>query len=98
MPAGLDLGMIRGARKPNYTPLQQAVMMSMMWNDPHDGLGMWESKRGGLTLSFGGDITYEFLARHDFSLLIRSHEYHKDGYFYCQNRQCLTVFSAPNYW
>ena len=55
------------------------------------------SKRGGSTLAFGWDVTLDFLKTHGFSLLIRSHEYHRKGYFFCHNNLCLTVFSAPNY-
>lgn len=55
------------------------------------------SKRGQSSCSFGFDVTEKFLARHGFTFLIRSHEYHREGYFFCHNNTCLTVFSAPNY-
>lgn len=89
---------MKNAKKKELTPLQEFLKMSLMWNDPHDGPGMIGSKRGGLTHSFGSDVTFQFLRRHGFSMLIRSHEYHRDGFFYSQNKQCLTIFSAPNYW
>ena len=72
--------------------------MNLLWNDPQEGLGMAPSHRGGNTLSFGKDVTSDFLLRHNFSLLIRSHEYHAKGYFFCHDDLCLTIFSAPNYW
>ena len=90
--------MIENARKPFYTVEEQYLLMSMLWNDPHEGLGMKGSKRGGSTLSFGKDVTFDFLNRHNFNLLIRSHEYHMDGYFFMHDQACLTIFSAPNYW
>lgn len=98
LPYNFDLRMIKDASKPDYTPVQQVAAMAMLWNDPHDGYGMRGSNRGGATLSFGKDVTFDFLYRHNFKLLIRSHEYHKDGYFFCHDNFCLTIFSAPNYW
>ena len=97
LPEDFDLSTIRHASKPDYTFYEQGIARSLLWNDPHDGFGMRGSLRGGSTLSFGSDVTERFLARHGFTLLIRSHEYHKNGYFYSQNNKCLTVFSAPNY-
>ena len=88
---------MRLANKPFFTPHQQALAFGLLWNDPHEALGMRMSKRGGSTLAFGWDVTFSFLKRHGFSLLIRSHEYHRDGFFFCHNNLCLTVFSAPNY-
>jgi len=88
---------LRKAGKPNYTPFQQNLAYSLLWNDPHEGLGMRVSRRGGSTFAFGWDVTFDFLRRHGFTLLIRSHEYHREGHFFSHNNQCLTVFSAPNY-
>lgn len=88
---------LRGARKPDYKTLEKPLVYALLWNDPHEGRGMIPSRRGGSTFAFGSDITRDFLNRHQFELLIRSHEYHRDGFFYSQNGKCLTVFSAPNY-
>lgn len=88
---------LRRAKKPNFTLLEYALVYALLWNDPHEGLGMIPSRRGGTTLAFGWDVTVAFLNRHRFDLLIRSHEYHQDGYAFCHNNKCLTVFSAPNY-
>lgn len=97
LPEDFDLDALKNANKPEYTFYEQGLGMSLLWNDPHEGFGMKPSLRGGSTLSFGRDITQKFLLRHGFSLLIRSHEYHKDGFFYSHGKQCLTIFSAPNY-
>ena len=80
--------------------------MSLMWNDPHDGIGMmiYNNRKGGFfdnpgpPHSFGTDVTEDFLIRHNFILLIRSHEFCKQGFFKSHNNYCLTIFSAPNYW
>lgn len=80
--------------------------MSLLWNDPHDGFGMLvfnhrkrsTSDNYGPPHSFGVDITHDFLACYNYSLLIRSHEFCKHGFFMSHNDKCLTVFSAPNYW
>lgn len=54
------------------------------------------SKRG-LGYSFGPDYTEAFLKKNDLKLLIRSHEVKDEGFEYCHDDKCVTVFSAPNY-
>lgn len=74
------------------------MAMEMLWNDPAERVGMTGSTRGFPPLAcFGPDITASFLARHGLVLLIRSHEYCQDGFKLNHNKQCVTVFSAPNY-
>lgn len=97
LPKGFNIEQLRHASKPNYDVSQSKLAFELLWNDPHEGLGMRESKRGGYTFSFGSDITKSFLQRHELELLIRSHEYHREGYFFCHDNLCLTIFSAPNY-
>ena len=97
LPGYFNPNELKAANKPRYTEREQALGYALLWNDPHEGLGMRPSRRGGSTLAFGWDVTFAFLKRNGFDLLIRSHEYHHDGYFYCHNDLCLTVFSAPNY-
>jgi len=48
-------------------------MCDLMWADPQPSLGRSPSKRG-VGLSFGPDVTDDFLATNDLSLIIRSHE------------------------
>jgi len=97
LPDHFDVSIFRNTDKPNFNPVQLGLMTSLLWNDPFDGFGMRPSKRGGSALEFGLDVTLGFLKRHDFHLLIRSHEYASQGFFYSHDRRCLTVFSAPNY-
>ncbi len=70
----------------------------LRWNDPCDLPGMNCSSRGANIQTFGPDVTEDFLERHGFSLLIRSHQLVRDGYEFKHNGRLLTVFSAPNYW
>jgi diadenosine tetraphosphatase ApaH/serine/threonine PP2A family protein phosphatase len=70
----------------------------LRWNDPGNWPGMHVSERGFNIQCFGPDITKDFLERHDYRLLIRSHQLVPGGYHFGHNGLCLTVFSAPNYW
>jgi serine/threonine-protein phosphatase 5 len=97
LPDNFNLQFFRNAPKPNYDLFQLQDVMALLWNDPHEGSGMKPSKRGDSILAFGCDVTCSFLQRHNLVLLIRSHEYTSKGYFYCHDKRCLTVFSAPNY-
>lgn len=54
------------------------------------------SKRG-VGLSFGPDVTANFLERNGLKLVVRSHEVKDAGYEVEANGQLVTIFSAPNY-
>ena len=50
-----------------------------------------------VSFTFGEDVVSRFLERHDFDLLCRAHQVVEDGYEFFAKRQCVTLFSAPNY-
>jgi serine/threonine-protein phosphatase 5 len=77
-------------------PPDAGVMAELLWSDPQPQLGRWPSKRG-VAISFGPDVTADFCQRNDLALVVRSHEVKEQGYELHHNRQCITVFSAPNY-
>ena len=68
-----------------------------LWNDPIDKDGIHTNPRGPGTYRFGPDITRKFLTKNNLKLIIRSHEMVDEGFEWSQNKQCLTVFSAPYY-
>ena len=81
----------------SYSIYDNRTVMALLWNDPTNSKGYNRNIRGPNVFSFGPDITESFLAKHNLSLLIRSHECKIFGHQYTHNSKCLTVFSCPNY-
>lgn len=73
------------------------TVMDILWADPRDIVGFQESQRGEDIMTFGADVTSEFLKNNKLSLLIRSHEAKEKGFEWTHQAKCLTIFSAPNY-
>jgi serine/threonine-protein phosphatase 5 len=77
-------------------PPEKGLMCELLWSDPQPFKGRAPSKRG-VGVSFGPDVTQNFLATNNLSLVIRSHEVKDAGYEVDHGGKCITVFSAPNY-
>ncbi|XP_066911519.1 serine/threonine-protein phosphatase 5-like [Clytia hemisphaerica] len=80
----------------NRQPPDSGIMCELLWSDPQPQNGRAASKRG-TGVSFGPDITQNFLNRNNLEYIIRSHEVKDEGYEVAHNGKCITVFSAPNY-
>eukprot|EP01063_Lacrimia_lanifica_P023199 TRINITY_DN30686_c0_g1_i1.p2 TRINITY_DN30686_c0_g1~~TRINITY_DN30686_c0_g1_i1.p2 ORF type:complete len:489 (+),score=235.10 TRINITY_DN30686_c0_g1_i1:44-1510(+) len=72
------------------------LMSNMLWSDPMPMRGRAPNKRG-VGVSFGPDVTEEFLNTNGLEYMIRSHEVKDEGYVVEHDGKCITVFSAPNY-
>ncbi|GAB5367235.1 hypothetical protein AAMO2058_001212500 [Amorphochlora amoebiformis] len=92
---GVTLNDIRKINR-NRQPPESGLMCEVMWSDPQPFPGRAPSKRG-VGLSFGPDVTKKFLEENKLKMLIRSHEVKQEGYEVMHEGQCITVFSAPNY-
>mmetsp|Transcript_24890 Transcript_24890/g.32425 ORF Transcript_24890/g.32425 Transcript_24890/m.32425 type:complete len:497 (-) Transcript_24890:92-1582(-) len=77
-------------------PPESGLMCDLMWADPQAARGRAPSKRG-VGLSFGPDVTDNFLDTNDLKLVVRSHEVRDQGYEWEHPGKLVTVFSAPNY-
>jgi len=77
-------------------PPDEGLMSEIMWSDPQAMPGRAPSKRG-VGLSFGPDVTANFLERNNLKLVVRSHEVRDEGFEVEQGGKLVTVFSAPNY-
>jgi len=77
-------------------PPDEGLMSECMWSDPQPMNGRMPSKRG-VGLSFGPDVTANFLKQNGLKMVVRSHEVKDEGYEVEANGQLVTVFSAPNY-
>jgi serine/threonine-protein phosphatase 5 len=80
----------------NREPPEAGLMCDLMWADPQPNKGRAPSKRG-VGLSFGPDVTDNFLATNNLQLVVRSHEVRDEGYEWEHPGKLVTVFSAPNY-
>jgi len=77
-------------------PPDEGIMSEALWSDPQPMPGRAPSKRG-VGLSFGPDVTANFLKRNGLKLVVRSHEVKDEGYEVEASGQLITIFSAPNY-
>jgi len=77
-------------------PPDEGLMSELLWSDPQPMPGRAPSKRG-VGLSFGPDVTANFLERNGLKLVVRSHEVKDAGYELEAGGKLITVFSAPNY-
>lgn len=77
-------------------PPDEGLMSEILWSDPQAAPGRSPSKRG-VGLSFGPDVTANFLQRNGLKMVVRSHEVKDAGYELEADGKLITVFSAPNY-
>ena len=74
-----------------------------LWSDPSDSdaamrSGVHEGQRGDADIpEFGPDVTERFCAANRVSLVIRAHQFCKQGYKIMHSGRLITLFSARNY-
>merc|ERR1712008_123774 len=79
------------------------IVRNVLWSDPSDSdsamrKGVHENdERGGGVVEFGPDITRAFCEREGISVVIRSHQYVRQGYKVMHGGHLITLFSARNY-
>lgn len=93
---GVTLDMIKKINRFCEPPINGGLMSDMLWSDPQPLPGRGPSKRGQ-GMSFGPDITQQFLDLNKLEMVIRSHEVKQNGYEIEADGKLVTVFSAPNY-
>eukprot|EP01054_Gregarina_sp_Poly1_P000037 Gregarina_sp_Poly_1__36@NODE_1008_length_5371_cov_562_398190_g706_i0_p2_GENE_NODE_1008_length_5371_cov_562_398190_g706_i0NODE_1008_length_5371_cov_562_398190_g706_i0_p2_ORF_typecomplete_len334_score46_52Metallophos/PF00149_28/3_4e46Metallophos_2/PF12850_7/7_2e05STPPase_N/PF16891_5/0_031DUF4073/PF13285_6/0_16_NODE_1008_length_5371_cov_562_398190_g706_i021173118 len=71
-------------------------MCDLLWSDPDDRSGWGISPRGA-GYTFGQDISEQFNLRNGLNLIARAHQLVMEGYQWAQDKQVVTIFSAPNY-
>ncbi|CAN6441904.1 unnamed protein product [Victoria cruziana] len=71
-------------------------MCDLLWSDPDDRCGWGISPRGA-GYTFGQDIAAQFNHTNGLTLISRAHQLVMDGFNWCQDKNVVTVFSAPNY-
>ena len=78
------------------------AVLHAMWSDPSDSdagmrAGVHLGQRGGSIPEFGPDITKRFCERNGVEVVIRSHQFVKEGFKLMHSGHLLTVFSARDY-
>ena len=71
-------------------------MCDLLWSDPDDRCGWGISPRGA-GYTFGQDISEAFNHNNGLTLVARAHQLVMDGFNWSQERNVVTIFSAPNY-
>jgi len=89
---GVTLDDIRAIDR-NRQPPEEGIMADLLWSDPSPRPG----RRYGRWWMWGPDVTEAFFLDNGLELLIRSHEYHDEGYDIAHDGKVITIFSAPLY-
>ncbi|KAJ9453315.1 Serine/threonine-protein phosphatase 5 [Diplonema papillatum] len=91
---GVTIEMIN--KQNRFCDPDSGLLCHMLWSDPMNMPGRAPNKRG-VGVTFGPDVTREFLATNGLEYIVRSHEVKDEGYVVEHGGKCITVFSAPNY-
>lgn len=98
------LDQARQVERPIKSSTANPIVHACMWSDPNDGnessvatLGISKGSRGLKSVVFGRDCTTAFCERNNIDLVIRSHQFVKEGFKIGHQGHILTVFSARNY-
>ncbi|CAE7198751.1 unnamed protein product [Rhizoctonia solani] len=86
---------VRGIDRVQEVP-HEGPMCDLLWSDPDDRCGWGISPRGA-GYTFGQDISEAFNHNNGLTLVARAHQLVMEGYNWSQDRNVVTIFSAPNY-
>jgi serine/threonine-protein phosphatase PP1 catalytic subunit len=90
------LSQINELERPIEIP-DNGLLCDLLWSDPDARIKSWADSDRGVSCTFGSDVVFEFLEKHDLDLICRGHQVVEDGYEFFAKRRLVTIFSAPNY-
>lgn len=91
-----NMEQIKRIHRPVDIP-DQGLLCDLLWSDPDTEIQGWGENERGVSYTFGQDVVFTFLKKHELDLICRAHQVVEDGYEFFSKRQLVTVFSAPNY-
>jgi len=74
----------------------EGPLCDLLWSDP-DSRNGWGLSPRGAGYTFGPDVTAKFVHTNGIAMVARAHQLVMEGYTWNHEKQCATVFSAPNY-
>ncbi|KAJ2593254.1 type 1 serine/threonine-protein phosphatase catalytic subunit glc7, partial [Coemansia sp. RSA 1722] len=92
----ISMDQIKRIMRPTDVP-DTGLLCDLLWSDPDKDIHGWSENDRGVSFTFGPDIVYKFLQKHDLDLVCRAHQVVEDGYEFFAKRKLVTLFSAPNY-
>ncbi|GFE52630.1 serine threonine phosphatase PP2A catalytic subunit [Babesia ovis] len=90
-----SLDQVRDLNRVQEVP-HEGPMCDLLWSDPEERTGWGLSPRGA-GFTFGYDISKAFNRTNGLELIVRAHQLIMEGYQWSQDRNVVTIFSAPNY-
>ncbi|GIX61927.1 serine/threonine-protein phosphatase PP2A catalytic subunit [Babesia caballi] len=90
-----SLDQVRDLNRIQEVP-HEGPMCDLLWSDPEERTGWGLSPRGA-GFTFGYDISKAFNRTNGLELIARAHQLIMEGYQWSQDRNVVTIFSAPNY-
>lgn len=93
---------LEGLQRPISDEHQSRITLQAVWSDPSDSdssmrSGVHKSARGEDIPEFGPDVTAAFCAANDVAIIVRAHQYVRQGYKVMHGGRLVTLFSARNY-
>jgi len=81
------------------TRYQDVIFYDILWADPRARNGVGPNERGGSTITFGPDISRDFMQKNGLKHIFRSHEVPStmQGFENHHEGRVVTIFSASNY-
>ncbi|KAL4481156.1 hypothetical protein ABPG72_015111 [Tetrahymena utriculariae] len=91
-----DIGQILNVKDDENSLVQQGPAYHLLWNEPEESEGQWTFSESISQIYFGKQVTKKFLHKNNLKLILRAHEYQKNGYNFMHDKKLCSIFSAPN--
>mmetsp|Transcript_36656 Transcript_36656/g.67199 ORF Transcript_36656/g.67199 Transcript_36656/m.67199 type:complete len:676 (-) Transcript_36656:79-2106(-) len=94
---------VEAQQRPMQDESESQITLDILWSDPSDSddimkQGVHKSPtRGEGVREWGPDVTANFCQREGISIIVRSHQFVRQGYKVMHSGRLLTLFSARNY-